>query len=270
MNLRKLKLASLFATILLPTLLSLLVLVKPYNVFAQAANVSLLCESSDKKSISWPETSDKCKSGTISIIPQSLPTNFTALCLAGRQDKPDEIFNAVTTSGQISCEKYTKDPYYVADLFNRDQIQGTPPVTVTPPIKNPPVTPGTTKPKVPPGSTTGSTSKVNDIGGCPDGFTSKGPLCIPNNPFGNSEGIVGKGTLGELASTVISILLGMAGIVAVIFVIIGGYQFMTARGNETQSTEGRKTVVNALIGLAIIIVSYAVVQAVTNYLTTGK
>jgi type IV secretory pathway VirB2 component (pilin) len=119
-------------------------------------------------------------------------------------------------------------------------------------------------------SNTKSSSTTNDAGSCPDGFTTKGPLCIPKNPFGDDDGVAGKGSVGELATTIISILLGLSGIVAVIMIIIGGYQVMTARGNETQQTNGRKTLINALIGLAIVIVSYAVVQAVANYLTNTK
>jgi hypothetical protein len=52
-------------------------------------------------------------------------------------------------------------------------------------------------------------------------------------------------------------------------IIIGGYQWMTARGNEAQVTNGRKTLINALIGLAIVILSFAVVQAVNTFLQKG-
>jgi predicted small integral membrane protein len=92
---------------------------------------------------------------------------------------------------------------------------------------------------------------------------------VPANPFSGNGGIAGNGTIAELATTIINILLGLSGIVAVVMIIIGGYQWMTARGNEAQVTNGRKTLINALIGLAIVILSFAVVQAVNTFLQKG-
>lgn len=71
----------------------------------------------------------------------------------------------------------------------------------------------------------------------------------------------------QLAAEVIRILLYFAGIVAVIFVIIGGYKYMTAGGNEESAGKGRKTMVQAIIGLVIVILSYVIITTITNYLT---
>ncbi len=107
-------------------------------------------------------------------------------------------------------------------------------------------------------------------GKCTDAnFHQAGPLCIPNNPFNNSNSILGEQSLGGLAAKVVKILLFFAGIVAVIMIIIGGYQIMTAAGNETQAKNGRKTLTNALIGLVIIILSYTIVTALVNFITKG-
>ncbi len=51
--------------------------------------------------------------------------------------------------------------------------------------------------------------------------------------------------------------------------IIGGYQIMTAAGNETRAKDGRKTLTNALIGLAIVLLSYVIIQAVISFVTKG-
>src|SRR5438876_5244694 len=48
---------------------------------------------------------------------------------------------------------------------------------------------------------------------------------------------------------VINILLYLAGILAVIFVIWGGYLYITSGGNEESAAKGRKALMYALIGL---------------------
>lgn len=274
MRLVSLKLVAIVALSFLPALLIFSGFIKTTQ--AITPTVSLLCVGTSDGKVSWPASSGSCATGTNAVIPTDLPITFQALCLVDKVNSSGGsttgILNAVDTVGNVSCSQYTAPTYKSVVLINRSQISGPTPqnippaTTTTPPIIPTPTTkPVTTKPP-----TTSPTSTVNNTGSCPDGFTAKGPLCIPNNPFGSSDGIAGKGTVGELASTIISILLSISGIIAVIMVIIGGYQYMTARGNEEQAKSSRKTLTNALIGLAIIIVSYAVVQALTNYLITNK
>ncbi len=61
-----------------------------------------------------------------------------------------------------------------------------------------------------------------------------------------------------------NILLPLAGIIAVLFVIIGGFQYMLAGANEDLAKKGRATLRNALIGLVIIILAYVMVTVVVN------
>lgn len=98
--------------------------------------------------------------------------------------------------------------------------------------------------------------------------TSGDPLCIPSPPssFG---GLAKQKDLGSLIRLVLDILLALTGVVAVVWMVIGGYQYMTAGGNEEQVEKGRRALTNSIIGLAVIILSYAIVQVVANFLT-GK
>ncbi len=63
---------------------------------------------------------------------------------------------------------------------------------------------------------------------------------------------------------VISLLLFIAGALAVFFVILGGYQYITAAGNEEQSEKGKTTLINAVIGVVVIIMSYVIINVVVN------
>lgn len=115
----------------------------------------------------------------------------------------------------------------------------------------------------------GSSSGSTGANGCDSGFHKVGPLCVPDSPFNNGNSLTKETTFGGVATRVIQILLYFAAIVAVIMAIVGGYQVMTAAGNETQAVNGRKTLINAIIGLVIVILSYMIIQAVISFVTKG-
>ncbi len=105
------------------------------------------------------------------------------------------------------------------------------------------------------------------------------PLVIPHLAMAQS-GEVGEGLgkikepFGEaaknnkdvysLAQTVIRIMLQMGFAIAIIFVMVGGYMYITSAGNEEQAGKGRKTVVYALIGMVIIIMAWVIVDVVSK------
>jgi hypothetical protein len=69
-------------------------------------------------------------------------------------------------------------------------------------------------------------------------------------------------------ATVINYALYLAGILAVIFIIYGGFQYITSRGNETQAKSGARTLTYAVIGLVLIILSYVIINVLVSFLTT--
>lgn len=66
----------------------------------------------------------------------------------------------------------------------------------------------------------------------------------------------------ELAGLIIKTLLGLVGIIALIYFILGGFMWMTAAGNQEKIKKGRDTLVWATIGLVIIFASYSIVYFV--------
>ena len=75
-------------------------------------------------------------------------------------------------------------------------------------------------------------------------------------------------SVGGVIIIVLNWLLGIAGLIAVLFLVVGGFKMITSNGNEDQNTEGRKTVINALIGLAVVILAYVVVTVIANTATS--
>ena len=83
----------------------------------------------------------------------------------------------------------------------------------------------------------------------------------------NIGGSIGLGTsdLRQVAINVIKWVLGILGLVAVSFLIYGGVLWMTAAGNEERIEKAKRVIINAVIGLVIVLVSWAIVLYVAKF-----
>jgi len=66
------------------------------------------------------------------------------------------------------------------------------------------------------------------------------------------------GGVGDIAQYVISAFLSLLAIIFVILVIIAGYNWMIAAGDESKVSYAKETIKRALIGLIIIAAAYAI------------
>ncbi|MBI4090883.1 MAG: hypothetical protein HY422_02565 [Candidatus Komeilibacteria bacterium] len=88
--------------------------------------------------------------------------------------------------------------------------------------------------------------------------------------------VYGSGAPADIKITIAKIvraILGFVGIVFVVLIIIGGIQWMTSGGNEKKIEEAKKRIVNATIGLVIILAAYSIALSITKWLqgaTSGK
>ena len=73
-------------------------------------------------------------------------------------------------------------------------------------------------------------------------------------------------TLDRLIAEVIRLVLSFVGLIAILFIIIGGYRYITSNGNDEVAEAGKKTLINAVIGLVIIALAYVIVTVVINTL----
>lgn len=84
-------------------------------------------------------------------------------------------------------------------------------------------------------------------------------------------GTAGLGTTGSLAGTIgsaIGAALAFVGSLFIILVIYGGILWMTAGGKDEQVTKGRKYIINATIGLVIVVLAYVITAFVMTALQT--
>lgn len=83
-------------------------------------------------------------------------------------------------------------------------------------------------------------------------------------------GLADADSFGELVIAIIQILLYIVASISVLFLIIGGFRYVTAHGNEEAAEGAKKTMIHAIIGLVIVILSFAIIAIITNILIAGQ
>ena len=70
----------------------------------------------------------------------------------------------------------------------------------------------------------------------------------------------------EVVARIINVAMGLLGIVAVVIILAGGFIWMTAGGNEEKVEKAKKLIFSGIIGLAIILTSFAIARFVISSL----
>jgi len=79
--------------------------------------------------------------------------------------------------------------------------------------------------------------------------------------------VLGNSSPEDLAIATINWVLGILALIAVVMILIGGFRWMTAGGNEEKVEGAKKLLIAALIGLVIILASWGLaVYAINNLL----
>lgn len=73
--------------------------------------------------------------------------------------------------------------------------------------------------------------------------------------------------INKLISAIIDIFSWIIGVVAVIMVIFGGFQYVTSGGDASKAAKGRSTILYALIGLVIVALAQVIVAFVLDAAT---
>lgn len=76
---------------------------------------------------------------------------------------------------------------------------------------------------------------------------------------------------GDLKSILVGLLnvfLWVAGLLAVIYLVYGGVLYITAGGDAEKATKGRTALINAVIGVIIIMLALVIMRFVVNSLKT--
>ncbi|MCX6739858.1 MAG: hypothetical protein NTZ49_01350 [Candidatus Parcubacteria bacterium] len=86
----------------------------------------------------------------------------------------------------------------------------------------------------------------------------------------SQAGVKGETDLAVFIGTAVQVLFSLLGLVFVILIIYGGFQYMTASGSEEKAAKARKIIISAVIGLIIIIASYSIAYFITTLLENAS
>lgn len=94
---------------------------------------------------------------------------------------------------------------------------------------------------------------------CPDGATKVDDYS--NCPAFNKSQIKDTDAMDTL-NTVINVIIGLVGFIAVVMIIIGGISFATSQGDTAKTTKARNTILYGVVGLVVALLAFAVVNFV--------
>lgn len=92
----------------------------------------------------------------------------------------------------------------------------------------------------------------------PGGQTITGPL--PANRFPN---------LSSLITNALPIVFGIAGLILFVYLVWGGFDYLTSMGDPKKAEAARGKLTNAVLGFVIIFVSYWIVQLIIYVFKLG-
>ena len=76
-------------------------------------------------------------------------------------------------------------------------------------------------------------------------------------------------SLAQAIGSVIGAILSLTGVIFLVIIVWGGNMWMTAKGNEQQVEQAKNLITNAVIGIIIIIGSYALTYFLVDVLSNA-
>ena len=87
--------------------------------------------------------------------------------------------------------------------------------------------------------------------------------CTKLNNTANTNDLMGQ------ANTIINVVIGVIGFVAVAFIIFGGFQYTTSAGDPGKVKKAKDTILYGIIGLVVAMLAYAIVNFVLSNVFKG-
>ncbi len=85
-----------------------------------------------------------------------------------------------------------------------------------------------------------------------------------DNPQGVADATGGNGSFRQMALRFVNFFLYFLGLVATIFVIYGGFLYITSQGDDGNVEKAKKILTFAAIGILIILISFALINTLLS------
>lgn len=69
---------------------------------------------------------------------------------------------------------------------------------------------------------------------------------------------------GVLLTTILPIVFGFAGAIAVLMIAIGGFRYVISSGEPAKTAQAKNTIIYAIVGLVLAFASFAILRAVVG------
>lgn len=92
------------------------------------------------------------------------------------------------------------------------------------------------------------------------------PSLITSNLFADTSGI---NQVDSFLKSIINVVGGLAALVAALFFVVGGYQYMSSLGNPERMERAKRTLVHAGVGLSIVIGSFVIANIISGLATSA-
>lgn len=99
------------------------------------------------------------------------------------------------------------------------------------------------------------------------GYVATGlPFIISHPAFADTAGV---SNVESFIKSVITVIAGLAGLVATGFFVVGGFSYITSSGNPEHLDKAKRTLLYSALGLAITIAAFVISNIVTTLATNA-
>lgn len=84
--------------------------------------------------------------------------------------------------------------------------------------------------------------------------------------LGSGGNETGPAALGSIISSLVGVFLILSFISALLYMLLGGFDWITSGGDKTKLQSSRDKITNSLVGLVVVGASWAVMMIVSNFM----
>ncbi len=95
-----------------------------------------------------------------------------------------------------------------------------------------------------------------------------GSIC-PQGAFGNLCGN-SQNAFGSTISSFLTLIFVVSAIIALVFLVLGGIRWITSQGDAKNVGSARDQIINSLIGLGVVFISYILINVILYFFTGGS